>query len=278
MSEPEYAAPTPGFLVWRLSTKWRTAVDRAVGPLGLTHAQYSLISSLLAMHERGLKPSQRELADQTGLEPLYVSKLARALEADDLIRRVADPDDSRAVRLSLTTEGHAVTVQASIIVGRLIDQLLAPIGGAAGDRAAGLARDLSALLYAPLGPTSWLVDAELVVPERHQLAIHRLCRRSELALAATSLCFCINRLRNGVSKNPILLSGDLAPVVCSNDIVDRPGDVRAGVQLSRRSHVGVVTRDRTMTLAPGSMPEDVCNLIETHLSGAQGRNELSDVI
>ena len=70
MSEPEYAAPTPGFLVWRLSTKWRTAVDRAVGPLGLTHAQYSLISSLLAMHERGLKPSQRELADQTGLEPL----------------------------------------------------------------------------------------------------------------------------------------------------------------------------------------------------------------
>jgi DNA-binding MarR family transcriptional regulator len=152
MSQPEYAAPTPGFLVWRLSTKWRTAVDRAVGPLGLTHAQYSLISALLAMHERGLKPSQRELADQTGLEPLYVSKLARALEADDLIRRAADPDDSRAVRLSLTTEGHAVTLQATIIVRRLIDQLLAPIGGAAGDRAAGLARDLSALLHAPLGP------------------------------------------------------------------------------------------------------------------------------
>ena len=152
VSDPEYAAPTPGFLVWRLSTKWRTAVDRAVGPLGLTHAQYSLISSLLAMHERGLKPSQRELADHTGLEPLYVSKLARALEADDLIRRVADPDDSRAVRLSLTTEGHAVTLQATIIVRRLIDQLMEPIGGAAGDRAAGLVRDLSALLHAPLGP------------------------------------------------------------------------------------------------------------------------------
>ena len=72
MSEAEYAAPTPGFLVWRLSTKWRTAVDGR-WPLGLTHAQYSLISSLLAMHERGLKPSQRELADHTGLEPLYVS-------------------------------------------------------------------------------------------------------------------------------------------------------------------------------------------------------------
>ncbi|MGO4757271.1 MarR family transcriptional regulator, partial [Streptomyces sp. 2MCAF27] len=29
---------TAGFLVWRLSMKWRVAVDRAVVPLGLTHA------------------------------------------------------------------------------------------------------------------------------------------------------------------------------------------------------------------------------------------------
>ncbi|GHI03432.1 hypothetical protein Scel_17530 [Streptomyces cellostaticus] len=40
---------TPGFLVWRLSMKWRVAVDRAVAPLGLTHAQYSLVASLYGM-------------------------------------------------------------------------------------------------------------------------------------------------------------------------------------------------------------------------------------
>ena len=38
---------TPGFLVWRLSMKWRAAVDRAVADLGLTHAQYSVLASLL---------------------------------------------------------------------------------------------------------------------------------------------------------------------------------------------------------------------------------------
>jgi hypothetical protein len=38
--------PTPGYLVWRLATKLRTAVDSAVGPLGLTHAQYSVLSTL----------------------------------------------------------------------------------------------------------------------------------------------------------------------------------------------------------------------------------------
>lgn len=42
-------SPTPGFLVWRLANKWRVAVDRAMAPLGLTHAQYSLVASLHGM-------------------------------------------------------------------------------------------------------------------------------------------------------------------------------------------------------------------------------------
>jgi len=148
----DYSGPTPGFLVWRLSTKWRVAVDRALGPLGLTHAQYSLISSLLAMREDGLQPTQRELADHTGLEPLYVSRLARALEDDDLIKRLPDPGDSRAVRLSLTHEGHAVTLHAITIVRRLVDQLLEPLGGLNGKRTTAFVRDLSLLLESPLDP------------------------------------------------------------------------------------------------------------------------------
>lgn len=83
--------PTPGFLVWRLSMKWRVAMDRALGPLGLTHAQYSVLGSLLGMQRSGLRPSQRALADHTGLEALYVSKLARSLEAAGLVERATDP-------------------------------------------------------------------------------------------------------------------------------------------------------------------------------------------
>ncbi|MFC9056332.1 MarR family transcriptional regulator, partial [Streptomyces anthocyanicus] len=44
---------TPGFLVWRLANKWRVAVDRAVAPLGLTHAQYSVVASLYGMQRAG---------------------------------------------------------------------------------------------------------------------------------------------------------------------------------------------------------------------------------
>jgi DNA-binding MarR family transcriptional regulator len=144
------SGPTPGYLVWRLSTRWRVAVDRALAPLGLTHAQYSVLASLLELRSRGLRPSQRMLAEHTGLEPLYVSKLARALAAAGLIERTGDPADSRAVQLSLTAAGADVTDRAVLIVRRLVDQLLAPLGGLDGPRTAAFVRELTLLLDVPL--------------------------------------------------------------------------------------------------------------------------------
>ncbi|MGF0176388.1 MarR family winged helix-turn-helix transcriptional regulator [Streptomyces sp. Marseille-Q5077] len=143
---------TPGFLVWRLSTKWRVAVDRAVAPLGLTHAQYALVASLYGMQRHGERPSQRRLADHTGLEPLYVSKLARALESAGLLARTRDPRDPRAVQLALTEQGRERTRQAIEVVHGLLQQLLAPLGGLDSARAREFTRDLAVLLDAPLDP------------------------------------------------------------------------------------------------------------------------------
>ncbi|WP_406399020.1 MarR family transcriptional regulator [Streptomyces sp. NBC_00879] len=142
--------PTPGFLVWRLSMKWRVAVDRAVAPLGLTHAQYSLLASLYGMQRSGRRPSQRRLADHTGLEPLYVSKLARALEAAGLVERLPDPSDTRAVQLSLTDKGREVARRAMDVVQQLLDRLLEPLGGLEGRRAEVFSRELAVLLDTPL--------------------------------------------------------------------------------------------------------------------------------
>ncbi|PKT74567.1 MarR family transcriptional regulator [Streptomyces populi] len=141
---------TPGFLVWRLSTKWRVAVDRAVGPLGLTHAQYSLVASLYGMHRAGEHPSQRRLADHTGLEPLYVSKLARSLEAAGLLDRTRDPADPRAVRLTLTDDGREITLRAVSVVQDLLERLLEPLGGLGGERARAFGHELAVLLEVPL--------------------------------------------------------------------------------------------------------------------------------
>jgi DNA-binding MarR family transcriptional regulator len=142
--------PTPGYLVWRLSMKWRVAVDRALAPLGLTHAQYVVLASVSGLERAGRQPSQRELADHTGLEALYVSKLARALDADGLIQRTRDPADTRTVRLALTSRGREVIRPAIAEVHVLLGRLLAPLGGRGASRTAAFVGDLTALLAAPL--------------------------------------------------------------------------------------------------------------------------------
>jgi MarR family transcriptional regulator, organic hydroperoxide resistance regulator len=140
--------------VWRLSMRWRAAIDRGIADLGLTHAQYAIVAPLLGMERAGERPSQRRLADVTGLEPLYVSKLARALEKAGLVERAGDPRDSRAVQLALTGLGRQVATAAVERVVALQDELLAPLGGAGTPRAAEFAASLRMLLTGQAGEGS----------------------------------------------------------------------------------------------------------------------------
>jgi MarR family transcriptional regulator, organic hydroperoxide resistance regulator len=143
---PTRESPTPGFLVWRLSMKWRAAVDRAVAPLGLTHAQYSVLASLYGMTRAGERPSQRQLADHTGLGPIYVSKLVRALERSGLVERIGNPVDTRAVELTLTDKGSDVVERAIVTVLDLQEELTAPLGGIRSKQTQGLVDTLQTLL------------------------------------------------------------------------------------------------------------------------------------
>jgi DNA-binding MarR family transcriptional regulator len=135
-----------GYLLWRVTLKWVAAVDRAVAPFGLTHAQYSLLASLHGLSRAGRRPSQRELADHTGLEPMFISKLARALERAGLIGRDPHPADPRAVQLRVTPRGLEVVEAAIRVVRDLQEERLAPLGGSASPRSAELRQLLRALL------------------------------------------------------------------------------------------------------------------------------------
>jgi DNA-binding MarR family transcriptional regulator len=145
MSRPT-ETPTVGYLLWRLTTKLRAAVDRILAPLGLTHAQYTLLASLYGYSRTGAQPSQRELADWTGLEPIFVSKLARALQQAGLIERAEHPADPRAVQLRLTDHGADVAQRAIAIVHAFQEQFTAPIGGTQNQRTCDLVRTLQTLL------------------------------------------------------------------------------------------------------------------------------------
>jgi DNA-binding MarR family transcriptional regulator len=138
--------PTTGYLLWRLTMKWRAAVDRALAHLDLTHAQYSVLASLYGMSRSGARPSQRELADHTGLEPIYISKLARALERSGLVERIEHPADPRAVQLNLTRHGTHVITRAIPVVRKLQEEMTAPIGGTSSRRHKEFVRTLQTLL------------------------------------------------------------------------------------------------------------------------------------
>jgi DNA-binding MarR family transcriptional regulator len=137
---------TTGALVWRLAMRWRVALDRAVAPLGLTQAQYTVLASLWGLTRDGERPSQRRLAAFTGLEPIYVSKLVATLERNGLVERRRDPADARAVQLSLTARGGAVVDEAIGVVRDLHHQLTAPLGGPDSPRTRALRAALQTLL------------------------------------------------------------------------------------------------------------------------------------
>jgi DNA-binding MarR family transcriptional regulator len=138
--------PSTGWLIWQVALRCRTALDRALTPLGLTNAQYGLLAALYGLSRDGRRPSQRQLADFAGLEPMYVSKLARTLERDGLIERPDDPDDTRAVRLSLTPRGVELVAAARQLVTDLDDRILGPLGGRFGEATVHLQDQLLTLL------------------------------------------------------------------------------------------------------------------------------------
>lgn len=138
--------PSVGFLVWQLSARWQLELDRALAPLGLTAAQYSVLASLHALSTTGHAPSQRELADFSGLDRIHVSKLVRALERAGRISRRPHPDDTRAVALSVTDAGRETVRSARHLVQELEERRLRPLGGPTSKRSAELAEGLHTLL------------------------------------------------------------------------------------------------------------------------------------
>ncbi|MFG1943975.1 MarR family winged helix-turn-helix transcriptional regulator [Nonomuraea sp. NPDC048826] len=133
-------------MIWHLTMKWRAALDRELAPLGITSAQYSVLASLYGLTRGGGRPSQRELADFSGLEAMYVSKLVRALERAGLVERAPNPADTRAVRLQVTEQGAQVVAAARAKVVQLEEERLAPLGGPASPRSAALREALGVLL------------------------------------------------------------------------------------------------------------------------------------
>ena len=76
---------------------------------GASASKYFLLEMLV--RKDGI--SQGEVCHRFEVDPSRITRIARALENEGLVRRERDPDDQRVVRLYLTEEGRQVTSELS---------------------------------------------------------------------------------------------------------------------------------------------------------------------
>src|SRR6476659_10758591 len=88
-------------------------------PMGLTPPQYLVMLAL--WEDEPLRVS--ELADRLSLEPATLSPLLKRLEAGGLVTRRRDPDDERAVAVTLTAAGRALRTRAERIPPAVVARL-----------------------------------------------------------------------------------------------------------------------------------------------------------
>lgn len=93
----------------------RRRAAAALAPLGLHPGQELLLSILL---KRG-SANQAQLARILGVEPPTVAKMLSRLEASGFTQRTADPEDSRAKRVTLTELGQQTARRVSVVWSEL---------------------------------------------------------------------------------------------------------------------------------------------------------------
>lgn len=133
---PTELLESPGYQMWLATNAWQRMVRTGLEPLGVTHAQFAVLSSVArlcgvgdieAMNE-GEPVTQTDVSRFASLDPNMASQLVRGLEARGLLSRLPHPTDRRAFRLELTPEGEALFHRGKAVIRPLAEAFFAPLG------------------------------------------------------------------------------------------------------------------------------------------------------
>ncbi|MGE0009703.1 MAG: MarR family winged helix-turn-helix transcriptional regulator [Candidatus Babeliales bacterium] len=108
-----YKSPeeSPGYLLWRVSTQWRSSIEKVLKPLDLTHPQFVVLATLAWLTKEGNKVSQIDVGRMAALDPNSTSQILRGLEAKKFIKRKHSIDE-RSKNPVLTELGSTTLAQA----------------------------------------------------------------------------------------------------------------------------------------------------------------------
>jgi len=97
---------SPGFLLWHVSTSWRSVIEKTLKAHNLTHPQFVVLATLAWLTQKGNRVTQVKVGRTAGLDPNTTSQILRGLEAKKYIERTR-PDD-RSKNPALTALGSEV--------------------------------------------------------------------------------------------------------------------------------------------------------------------------
>lgn len=102
---------SPGFLLWHISTSWRSSIENILKTFGLTHPQFVVLATTGWLTRNGELATQVAIGKMAGLDPNTTSQIIKGLEKKGLIKRAAS-SDARAKNPQLTPKGTELLAQA----------------------------------------------------------------------------------------------------------------------------------------------------------------------
>jgi DNA-binding MarR family transcriptional regulator len=102
---------SPGFLLWHISTSWRSSVETVLKTFSLTHPQFVVLATTGWLTRNGELATQAAIGKLAGLDPNTASQILKGLEQKELIERMQSTD-ARAKHPKLTSKGQAVLTNA----------------------------------------------------------------------------------------------------------------------------------------------------------------------
>lgn len=140
MQEPEERShpepeTRPAYQLWRAHNAWQRVIRKALIPVGITHAQFLLLGSLLYLNTKSECVTQRQLARHSAMDENMASQVVRGLVSKGLLERNPHPTDRRAQCLTLTEEGLRLTNEGIRLARPASQAFFAPLDHRAGELA-----------------------------------------------------------------------------------------------------------------------------------------------
>lgn len=102
---------SPGFLLWHVSTSWRSSIEAVLKEMNLTHPQFVVLAALGWLTKNGDLVNQAAIGKMACLDPNTTSQIIKGLEIKKLVKRERSKD-ARAKHPLLTDRGREILLKA----------------------------------------------------------------------------------------------------------------------------------------------------------------------